>query len=298
VERAYRAGITVVASAGNFGKAEDGRPIYGGITTPGISPFAITVGALNTKGTPFRSDDEVASYSSKGPTMYDHLVKPDLVAPGNKILGLAAPGSTLVREHPELVVSLERGNRLQLSGTSMAAAVVSGAVSLILERQARFAPLMVRVLLQYSAERSQSGLLVSGAGALSVVGALSMPRPQLAPPILGEPQTPSMLVTAARPILLSENILWGNADNILWGNADNILWGNADNILWGNADNILWGNADNILWGNADNILWGNADNILWGNADNILWGNADNILWGNADNILWGNADNILWGN
>ena len=38
--------------------------------------------------------------------MFDHLVKPDLVAPGNKILGLAAPGSTLVREHPELVVSL------------------------------------------------------------------------------------------------------------------------------------------------------------------------------------------------
>ena len=61
VERAYRAGITVVTSAGNFGKGEDGRAIYGGITTPGISPFAITVGALNTKGTPFRSDDEVAS---------------------------------------------------------------------------------------------------------------------------------------------------------------------------------------------------------------------------------------------
>ena len=136
VERAYRAGIVVVASAGNFGKAEDGRPIYGGITTPGISPFAITVGALNTKGTAFRSDDEVASYSSKGPTMYDRLVKPDLVAPGNKILGLAAPGSTLVREHPELVVRREGGTRLQLSGTSMAAAVVSGAVGLILDRQA------------------------------------------------------------------------------------------------------------------------------------------------------------------
>src|SRR4029434_5563276 len=133
VERAYRAGITVVASAGNFGKAEDGRPLYGGITTPGISPFAITVGALNTKGTPYRSDDEVASYSSKGPTMYDHLVKPDLVAPGNKILGLAVPGWTLVREHPELVVSMETGTRLQLSGTSMAAAVVSAAVSVLME---------------------------------------------------------------------------------------------------------------------------------------------------------------------
>jgi serine protease AprX len=250
VERAYRAGITVVTSAGNFGKAEDGRPIYGGVTTPGISPFAITVGALNTKGTPYRSDDEVASYSSKGPTMFDHLVKPDLVAPGNKILSLAAPGTTLVREHPELVVSLKEGRRLQLSGTSMAAAVVSGAVGLVLDRQANLSPLAIRGLLQYSAEASEEGLLVSGTGRLNILGALSMPRPQLAPSIAGEAQVPSRLLMAARPALVDasgKNILWGNADNILWGNADNILWGNADNILWGNADNILWGN--NILWG-------------------------------------------------
>jgi serine protease AprX len=260
VERAYRAGITVVASAGNFGKAEDGRPIYGGITTPGISPFVITVGALNTKGTAWRSDDEVASYSSKGPTMYDHLVKPDLVAPGNKILGLAVPGSTLVREHPELVVSLEHGKRLQLSGTSMAAAVVSGASALIAQRQMDLSPLTMRAVLQFSAGRTELGVLTSGTGHLNVVAALSMPYPALAPPIAGEAQVPGELLNAARPVFIG-----AGADNILWGNADNILWGNADNILWGNADNILWGNADNILWGNADNILWGNADNILWG---------------------------------
>src|SRR5262245_39332927 len=230
VERAYHAGITVVAAAGNWGKAEDGRPIYGGITTPGISPFAITVGAVNTKGTPYRSDDEVASYSSKGPTMFDHLVKPDLVAPGNKILGLAAPGTTLVREHPELVVSLKEGRRLQLSGTSMAAAVVSGAVSLVLDRQPRLSPLAVRGLLQYSSEASGEGMLASGTGRLNVVGALSMPRPQLAPAIAGETQIPSRLLSAARPAIVD-----ANGSNILWGSADNILWGNADNILWGNA---------------------------------------------------------------
>ncbi|HLG58015.1 MAG TPA: S8 family serine peptidase [Vicinamibacterales bacterium] len=301
VERAYRAGIVVVASAGNFGKTADGRSIYGGITTPGISPFAITVGALDTKGTPWRSDDEVATYSSKGPTIFDRLVKPDLVAPGSRIMSLAAPGSTIVREHPELVTGSGMHSRLQLSGTSMSAAVVSGAVGLLLDRQSHLGPLPVRILLQYSSEFSNAGILSSGSGKLNVLAALSMPRPALAPSIAGETQAPGQLVFAARPSFTSDDgkkILWGNAENILWGNANNILWGNAENILWGNAENILWGNAENILWGNADNILWGNAENILWGNAENILWGNAENILWGNAENILWGNAENILWGN
>ncbi|HZM96735.1 MAG TPA: S8 family serine peptidase, partial [Vicinamibacterales bacterium] len=295
VERAYRSGITVVAAAGNWGKDELGRTVYGGITTPGISPFAITVGALNSKGTPYRSDDEVASYSSRGPTLFDRLVKPDLVAPGNKILGLAAPGSTLVREHPELVVSQQGGNRLQLSGTSMATAVVSGTVGLVLNRQSGLSPLSIRGLLQFSAERSNDGLLVSGTGRLNALAALSMPRPQLAPAILGEVQSPSKLLFAAGPVFLDatgKNILWGSGNNILWGSDDNILWGSAENILWGSTDNILWG-SENILWGSAENILWG-SDNILWG-SDNILWGSADNILWG-SDNILWG-SDNILWG-
>ena len=126
VERAYRAGIVVVASAGNFGKTADGRSIYGGITTPGNSPFAITVGALNTKGTPWRSDDEVASYSSKGPTLYDRLIKPDLGGARQQDPGPGCARVDAVREHPELVIGSGRDARLQLSGTSMAAAVVLG----------------------------------------------------------------------------------------------------------------------------------------------------------------------------
>ena len=120
VENAHRAGISVVASAGNRGKH--------GITRPGNCPFAITVGALNTKGTPTRSDDVMATYSSWGPTPFDHSIKPDLSAPGNKILGLAAPGSTLVKNHPELVVEADGRRRLILSGTSQAAATVAGAL--------------------------------------------------------------------------------------------------------------------------------------------------------------------------
>ena len=100
VERAYRAGIAVVVSAGNFGRLADGRLVLGAVTTPGISPFAITVGSLNTNGTPFRADDVVAPYSSKGPTMFDGLVKPDLVAPGHHVQGLLAPNSTFARRAP------------------------------------------------------------------------------------------------------------------------------------------------------------------------------------------------------
>ena len=42
--------------------------------------------------------------SSKGPTMFDHLVKPDIAAPGNRIKGLLVQGSTLAKAHPDITV--------------------------------------------------------------------------------------------------------------------------------------------------------------------------------------------------
>ena len=85
VAKAVDAGIVVVVAAGNWGKDGLGNTIYGGILSPANSPKAITVGATNTQQTDVRSDDTVANYSSRGPTLVDGLVKPDLVAPGNKI---------------------------------------------------------------------------------------------------------------------------------------------------------------------------------------------------------------------
>jgi serine protease AprX len=90
IERAWRVNIVTVAAAGNVGKTSDGKEILGGVTSPGNCPYAITAGAVNTKGTPFRSDDVMATYSSRGPTMIDRLLKPDLVAPGNKVRSLLA----------------------------------------------------------------------------------------------------------------------------------------------------------------------------------------------------------------
>ena len=149
VERAVGAGIVVVAAAGNLGKTADGTPVVGGIESPGNSPYAITVGALNTRGTAARSDDVMATYSSRGPALIDWTLKPDVAAPGNKIVSLMAPGSALARDYPELHVAADAGgDYLQLSGTSMATAVVSGAAALILEANPSLDPLHVKVALQ------------------------------------------------------------------------------------------------------------------------------------------------------
>ena len=99
VKAAWNAGIVVVVSAGNLG-----RNSYASILSPGNSPYAITVGAMKTMGTAARGDDQVASYSSKGPTWIDMTVKPDLVAPGNQVVSLYVPGSTLARTYPQNVV--------------------------------------------------------------------------------------------------------------------------------------------------------------------------------------------------
>ncbi|MFY7857465.1 MAG: S8 family serine peptidase, partial [Rubrivivax sp.] len=102
VRSAVAHGIVVVVSAGNYGLDEKGRKSWGTISSPGHEPSVITVGALNLKGTHARNDDVVTHFSSRGPTrgawagpdgkghVLDHLIKPDLVAPGNRIVAAMA----------------------------------------------------------------------------------------------------------------------------------------------------------------------------------------------------------------
>ena len=134
VEAVVRAGIVVVASAGNFGtNAETDEVGYAGISSPGNAPSAITVGALKTFDTTRRTDDLIADYSSRGPTLIDGAAKPDLVAPGHRLVAAAMTSQTLYTAHPELRVTLAKRRYLKLSGTSMSAAVVTGSVALMLE---------------------------------------------------------------------------------------------------------------------------------------------------------------------
>src|SRR5207302_7152628 len=106
VEEAWKAGIVVVVAAGNEGRNNTYKNRgYATITAPGNDPFVITVGAMKTVGTTTKSDDKIASYSSKGPTLLDHFVKPDILAPGNQIASLRAPGSMLDTAYPQNRVS-------------------------------------------------------------------------------------------------------------------------------------------------------------------------------------------------
>lgn len=125
------AGLTVVVAAGNAGPAQST------ITTPAIDPFVVSVGADDDAGTATLANDSIPSWSSQGPTAFDAIAKPDLVAPGRHLVSLRAAGSTLDTGYPSHQITAPGASVAQyfmLSGTSTSAALVSGAAALIAQR--------------------------------------------------------------------------------------------------------------------------------------------------------------------
>jgi serine protease AprX len=327
VESAVRAGLVVVTSAGNFGlNLKTKESGYGGTTSPGNAPSAITVGAIATDSTASRIDDRISKFSSRGPTWYDGFAKPDVAAPGQGILSVGATGSVL-RKHEDDRGG--KGNYLRLSGTSIAAGLTSGLVALVLDANPRLTPNALKAVLEFTAlavktdEGEPLDVLTQGAGGINGAGSIELASAIDAWQPVGSKWLSVGVqfhtTIAGETLPWAQFMIWGSHRAYGWGVIDenrpawatNIVWGedveDEDNIVWG----TLWDGEDNIVWGTAydegDNIVWGT--NVVWDlslDEDNIVWGTSydegDNIVWGT--NIVWGSSllgtdegDNIVWG-
>ena len=150
-------GIVVVVSAGNNGSAT--------LYPPANDPFVITVGAVDDRGTDTLSDDQIAAFSAYGTTS-DGITKPELVAPGRNLVSLLTNTKKLLaKEHPTHVVTTPYGDFFRMSGTSVAAPVVAGAVALLLQAEPDLTPDQVKFRLMATANKQWLGYERQRAGA-------------------------------------------------------------------------------------------------------------------------------------
>ncbi len=158
VEKAWHAGIVVVVAAGNDG---NNNPLR----NPALDPYVIAVGAVDLNGSHNPNDDFVSDFSNCG-TSARHV---DVVAPGRSITSLRAPGSVADVNNPSAVIA----ERFFLgSGTSQAAAVVSGALALMLDANPNLTPDEAKYLLVSNASAlSKVSSLCQGAGHVDVASA-------------------------------------------------------------------------------------------------------------------------------
>jgi len=304
-EAAWKAGIVVVTAAGNMGRDNSfGEQGYATIEAPGNDPNVITVGAMSPQGTWTRTDDIVASYSSKGPSLLDHILKPDIMAPGNKITSLLSPGSTLSQIAPPSAIikptqltwlcdvfvgqsdcgSTSPGPQyMQLSGTSMATPVVSGGAALMIQANPNLTPDAIKARMMRSAWKgypvrgnswgrdvkgnlylSQYDVFTIGAGYLDIQAALNDTSV-----VNGGAASPTVVFN---PLTKTATLV--NGSSVVWGQS--MVWGQsavfANSVVWGqlevDAMSTVWGNS--VVWGqegtDACSMVWGQS--VVWGQLD------------------------------
>ncbi|HWG94849.1 MAG TPA: S8 family serine peptidase, partial [Mycobacteriales bacterium] len=164
VQRLWSRGIVVVVAAGNSG------PNAGTVTKPGDDPVVLTVGAYDDKGDTNPGNDQLPKWSSQGPTAQG-VAKPDLVAPGRTLVLPRAAGSTVEVNNPKALVA---PTYIKGSGTSQAAAVVSGAAALLLSARPSLTPDQVKAVLRGTASPIPNvPATAQGRGRLQVGAALT-----------------------------------------------------------------------------------------------------------------------------
>jgi serine protease AprX len=239
---------------------------------------------MKTMGTFLRSGHRIASYSSKGPTLFDHIVKPDIVAPGNRVASIGARWSTLYNLYPANCVPLSyysgeseyegSGNTyFRLSGTSMAAPMASGAAALLLQKVPQLTPDQVKARLMKTAGKtfprasisvdpvtgrsyvSHYDLFTVGAGYLDIGAAISSSDvasgSAMSPRVVVDP------VTGAVTLVTDASLVWGTSPpwstSVVWGT--NVLLGTS--VVWGTS--LVWElpppTASASFWGGS--VIWG-----------------------------------------
>ncbi|HXN05328.1 MAG TPA: S8 family peptidase [Candidatus Acidoferrum sp.] len=223
VEYAWLKGVVVVVAAGNSGP---NSALY----APANDPYVITVGATDDQGTVASTDDTLAGFSSYGVTQ-DGFTKPDFVAPGKRIITTLAPNSNFALNYPSFMVGSQY---IKLSGTSVAAPIVSGAVALYIESNPTVRPGQLKGVLLATANRL--GFPGSGAGypdalhAIAYVGLLGNADHGLDPN-----DYLKVLYMAAHSLTVLPVVSW---DSVSW---DSVSW---DSVSW---DSVSW---DAVSWSN------------------------------------------------
>jgi|SRR5579884_325004 len=172
-EQAWKAGIVVVAAAGNSGFQK--YSLAPGLADPAYDPQIIAVGGADTMGTPSLRDDQVAAYSADAASCSRGCRAPDIVAPGTHMQGLRDPGSYIDQNYPGGALGDQyfRG-----SGTSEATAFTTGAVALLLQKYPQATPDQVKAMLIASSDKLHSfNWKDAGSGELDLNALLTAPLP-------------------------------------------------------------------------------------------------------------------------
>ena len=321
VEAAWSAGIVVVAAAGNQGRNDSaGTEGYGTIAAPGNDPYAITVGAMKTANTPTRVDETIASYSSKGPTAYDFVVKPDIVAPGNQVVSTLAPNAPLLSTPTDVYLSEyssatttstgsggnTKNNKknstssltantispsyMRLSGTSMATPVVSGAAVLLLQQNPNLTPDQVKARLMKTASKNfpaystvtdpTTGIIYTDYYDIFTIGAGYL---DVGAALSSNDLADASAVSPAAVFDPStQSVYLVTGQGVVWG--DSSPW--ATSLVWGTN---VFVNGTAVLWGSS--VCWGTSSNagfsVVWGSG--VVWGDTSNQATSKALSILLG---------
>ena len=228
VEILWFNGLVVVVSAGNEGSYK--------LNAPANDPFVITVGAADDKGTADLADDELAKFSAYNITE-DGFAKPDLIAPGRNLVALlSADDNNLASNHPNNKLAGSEGTAYyKMSGTSMASAVVAGAVALLLQKEPTLNPDQVKYRLMKTAKTFATAQgCAAGAGYLDIYAA-----------------TKAATTNSANTGVTASRLLWSGAQPITWSSVswNSVSW---NSVSW---NSVSW---NSVSW---NSVSW---NSVSW----------------------------------